>query len=69
VFDLTLPDGNLFSTPPPPVPAGIYPIAVDDGYYLMLKPLSPGKHLLHFHGSIPSFNFTLDITYQLTISP
>ena len=40
-------------------------MAVADGYYLMLKPLSPGVHTLHFVGTIPGFS--LDITYHLRI--
>ncbi len=49
--------------------------SVGDGYYLMLKPLSPGTHILHFGGE---FHFTLandgfdadypvDMTYNLTV--
>jgi hypothetical protein len=41
---------------------------VDDGYYLMLAPLPPGAHTLHFHGEIPDFGLTLDVTYNLTVS-
>jgi hypothetical protein len=39
---------------------------VDDGYYVMLAPLSKGPHTLHVHGEIPAFGFTLDVTYHLT---
>lgn len=63
----------------PPAPAGIYSPAIDDGYYVMLKPLAVGQHTLHFTGSSPgcsyaptSFHvdpFSLDVTYQLTIEP
>jgi hypothetical protein len=64
VFDFTLPNDNVFDPP-----AGTYFTAVDDGVYLMLKPLSPGSHLLHFAGSFPASHFTLDITYHLKVSP
>jgi hypothetical protein len=40
---------------------------VDDGYYVLLAPLSPGRHVVHFHGEIPEFNFTLDVTYNLMV--
>jgi hypothetical protein len=33
------------------------------GYYIWLKPLSPGDHLLHIHGY--SKTYELDIKYQL----
>jgi hypothetical protein len=32
----------------------------------MLAPLSPGAHLIHFHGTAGTF--TLDITYSLTVT-
>lgn len=63
----------------PPTPAGIYSPAVDDGYYVMLRPLSVGAHTLHFTGTSPGCDypptgfhvdpFSLDVTYQLTIVP
>ena len=40
---------------------------VDDGYYVLLAPLSAGPHTVHFHGEIPTFFFTLDVTYHLTV--
>lgn len=46
--------------------AGSYFPAVDDGIYIMLKPLPPGKHTLHFRGTFPQFEFTIDITYYIT---
>lgn len=36
---------------------------VDDGYYLMLAPMSEGPHTVHFHGESPASTFTLDVTY------
>jgi hypothetical protein len=69
VFDFTLPNDNVLTASGQPVPAGTYFTAVDDGVYVMLQPLSPGSHLLHFTGSFPAFNFSLDITYHLKVSP
>jgi hypothetical protein len=63
VFGFILPDDNLYT-----LPAGTYFPAVDDGVYVMLQPLSPGSHLLHFTGRV-SAGFSLDITYQLKVSP
>jgi len=35
---------------------------------LMLAPLSPGFHLIHFHGiGSPGSGFTLDVTYHLMV--
>ena len=50
------------------VPAGTYSPFVGDGFYLMLKPLTPGQHTLRFHGSVPAASFTVDIVYHLTVS-
>ena len=42
--------------------------AVVDGYWMMLPPLSPGAHTLHFHAELPNFGgFVLDVTYNLTV--
>jgi hypothetical protein len=42
---------------------------VDSGYYVLLKPLSPGLHTIHFSGTIQFFvpAFSLDVTYNITI--
>ncbi|HYV93474.1 MAG TPA: hypothetical protein VE978_17000 [Chitinophagales bacterium] len=40
---------------------------VGDGYWIMLKPLSPGTHVLHITGGISAYGFSLDITYNITI--
>jgi hypothetical protein len=49
------------------VDANIYH-PVGDGIYIMLGPLPPGHHALHFHGSAVFFGspFTLDVTYNIT---
>jgi hypothetical protein len=62
VFGFTIPTNNLLN----PVygrsfPAGTYYPAIDDGWDVMIAPLSPGDHLIHF-GS--SFN---DITYHIHV--
>ena len=67
---VTMPDGNLFG-----LPAGTYGPMVTDGYYLMLTPLTPGEHTIHFTaglaGSGPPYNVppspTMDVTYHLTV--
>jgi hypothetical protein len=41
--------------------------AVGDGYYLMLAPLSLGQHTITFGGEVPSFGFSVDVTYNLTV--
>lgn len=44
--------------------------AVVDGYFLMLKPLSPGTHVVHFEGTFvsgPSAGFSASTTLNLTV--
>ena len=41
-----------------------------DGYWLMLKPLSLGTHVIHFEGALvsgPFAGFSQDVTYILTV--
>jgi len=69
-FGFTLPTDNLLAAVYPPpfnnFVAGTYFPAVDDGYYVMLSPLHPGYHVLHFGGV--SGSFALDITYHLNVT-
>jgi len=68
VFAVALPDGNIFG-----IDGGIYSPAVDDGYYVMLKPLSVGAHTLRFGGESAGCAIfgggplSLDVTYNLTV--
>ena len=39
--------------------------AAGDGYWFMVKPLASGSHVVHFVGIQP--NFTLNVTYNLTV--
>jgi len=67
-FGITIPDDNQFTAVGEgQFAAGTYFPAVDDGIYVMLSPLPPGRHTIHFHGYFPAFNFTLDITYHLSV--
>lgn len=70
VFELTVPADNLFNPfCPNGLPARTYFPAVDDGFYVMLKPLEVGTHTLHLHGEVPSQGFSVDVTYYLNIVP
>jgi len=64
VFSVTVPPGNLLGLDP-----GTYEPCVDEGYYLMLPPFSPGRHTLHFAASNSDGSFSLDVTYHLTVLP
>ena len=64
VFSVNLPANNIFG-----IEAGEYAPDVDEGFYLLLPPLKVGEHTIHFHGNSPFFEFTLDVTYHLTVEP
>jgi hypothetical protein len=44
-------------------------IAVADGYFLMLDPLTPGTHVLNFGGGSTSFGLTINETDTITVPP
>lgn len=68
-FSYTLPADNIWSAVyGVPFSAGTYNAAIDDGIYVMLAPLSRGRHVIHFHAEIPSFGFVVDITYNITVT-
>ena len=69
VFATTFPADNIFNNPcggPGTVPAGIYSTSVDDGYYVLLKPLNSGSHTLHVHAESTG-GFQLDVIYHLIV--
>jgi hypothetical protein len=71
VFAVTLPADNIWNSPcggPGTVPAGVYSPSVDDGYYVLLKPLGVGNHALHIHAESTG-GFVLDVTYHLIVAP
>jgi hypothetical protein len=67
VYTAVLPEGNLLQAiGEEAIVAGTY-WGVDDGVYIMLMPLPKGHHTLNFKGSFPQYNFSLDVTYNLTV--
>jgi hypothetical protein len=70
VFEVALPADNLFAGfCTPPLSAGIYSPAIDDGFYVRLKPLAVGSHTLQIHAEQPDAGFVLDVTYNLNVVP
>lgn len=54
------------------VASGSYSPNVTDGYWLMIAPLRPGAHTLHFKGAFTGGPFAgalIEVTYQLTVAP
>lgn len=60
-FSLMLQSDNAFGAP-----AGTYTPAAADGIYLMLPPLSAGRHLIHFKGSAAGIA-AVEATYHLFV--
>jgi hypothetical protein len=77
-FGFELPENNLLQLFGAPASAGScftndagrcepY-LSAGDGFYLMLRPLSDGRHTIHFRGTFGDpINFTTDVTYHLTV--
>ena len=69
MFAITVPTDNVGFPPIFPVipiqPAGTYGPNGSDGFWLMLTPLPPGTHYIHF----ASGDGFLDVTYYLTVAP
>ena len=64
-FGLIAPKGSCF-TPEGSTLCEPY-LASGDGHYVMLSPLSDGAHTIRIRGSFPTFGFSLDVTYHLTV--
>jgi hypothetical protein len=66
-FDVTFPENNVYSVKPGTAKA------VSDGFWVFLKPLSPGKHELEFSASIidPSGtnNYNTHVKDHLIVTP
>ena len=73
-FTYVLPENNLATALfgavfPDGYPAKKYGPTTSDGYWLLVAPLSLGKHTIHFGGTVdlPNVHFTTDVTYNLTV--
>ncbi len=71
LFDVQLPVDNIFGYTPEQVPELLFSPSVDEGYYLFLRPLRPGEHVIRWKASwtCPFGSFSIDATYSLTVSP
>jgi len=63
MFSFAAPDPNVLFVQGP-----VSGQSVGDGYYILLAPLHKGQHTLHFGGTFTQYDFTLDITYHLTVT-
>ena len=64
LFEFTLPEDNILGLPAGPSQA------VADGYWIMLPPLSAGKHEIYVYGKFEDdFVFETEMTYNLEVQP
>jgi hypothetical protein len=78
-FSVAMPVDNILVGPcsqiRPPAdntsPPGVYSPGVDDGYYVLLDPLSTGPHTIKIHADSVSNGspFSVDVTYYLVVVP
>jgi hypothetical protein len=68
-FSILIPGESVFDSSEHNVAAGIFEPAVADGYYLLLRPLTPGGHVITFggEGTFAGSGFIQDITYHLAV--
>jgi hypothetical protein len=67
VYTSLVPAGSLYpAVGEPNIVEGTY-TGVDDGIYVMLKPLKKGSHTLNFKGTLPQWDFNLDFTYNIIV--
>ena len=68
-FTFTTVAGNPFGLCPADGSCPLTSRAVADGFWIILTPLSPGTHTIHFKADVPFFPFTTEVTYTLTVQP
>lgn len=66
-FMVNMPDGNIWSQYG--LAGGTYGPSVSDGYFLMVAPLAPGPHKIHFQGGASDGSWSVDVIYHLTVTP
>lgn len=65
-FQFSVPANNFFATEG--LKGGGSGMSVSDGYWLMVRPLTPGKqHTIHVEGSFNKFKFGENVTYTITV--
>lgn len=69
LFDVQLPEDNVFGVGEDVVPELLLSPSVDAGYYLFLRPLPPSTYTVHWVASqsCPFGDFAQEVTYHLTV--
>jgi hypothetical protein len=67
IFNVQLPPGNLFGADETTVPELVLSPSAEQGYYLFVRPLSPGTHTMRWIASGCTPGASQDITYHLRV--
>ena len=67
LFDVKLPTDNIYGVDESAVPQLLLSPSVDQGYYLFLQPLPPGRHTIKWKAKIGSSE--QNITYNIEVKP
>jgi len=67
VFNVQMPPGNLFGVDETVTPELVLSPSAEQGYYLFVRPLTPGAHTIRWIASGCSPGSAQDITYNLTV--
>jgi hypothetical protein len=67
IFNVQMPPGNVFGVDESVAPELVLSPSAEQGYYLFVRPLRPGKHTVHWTASGCTPGNVQDITYHLTV--
>jgi len=67
LFNLQLPPGNLFSDDTTVIPELLLSPSAEQGYYLFVQPLHPGRHRIRWVATGCKPNASQDIIWHLTV--
>jgi hypothetical protein len=67
LFDVQLPPDNIYGVDEKVVPQLLLSPSVDEGYYLFLQPLPPGKHTITWKAKVGTIE--QNITYNIDVKP
>ena len=67
IFNVQMPPGNVFGVDETIVPELVLSPSAEQGYYLFVRPLSPGTHTIRWIASGCVQGLSQDIMYHLTV--
>jgi len=68
LFNVQLPPDNVFGVDETVIPELVLSPVAEEGYYILLRPMSPGNHTIQIAAQGCFEGFSQDITYNLTVA-